>query len=320
MDMSEVDWRYISNSVRRRKLQNRVNQRASRQRRAQAVRDTGELVVKQWSVTVNNTTKPSDASICAVRHDKGSYDAGLYTVVSPFDVENKHHGDLSNDLETFGSDGSAMGSHNPSPNLEQEVTDFWPAQYKHSYLPSTGRRPSPSADYRLLTLIYYNVFRGFHWNISILGLDPNQMYLDEYPSPFVPLSPTATSRITKLPPALRPTALQKNVAHHPFIDIFPCSVMRDNVLRRGLTDQEEDELCHDLLGLSEDRSEWLMLHADEGPRTGVTLWGDPWDINNWEISEYMALKWNWLFTGATELMESTNIRRRARGWKEIRLA
>lgn len=85
-----------------------------------------------------------------------------------------------------------------------------------------------------------------------------------------------------------------------------------------MTKAEEDELCHDVLGLSGDGSDWLVL--EEGPRTGATLWGDPWDIWNWELSEYMALKWKWIFMGSTELLESTNNRRGARGWKEIDFA
>lgn len=178
--------------------------------------------------------------------------------------------------------------------------------------------PSISAD-RLLTLIYLNVFRGLSWNIQILGLDAELMCVDDYPSPFLPCSPTASSSITKLPAGLRPTSLQESIDHHPYIDIFPCPQMRNNIIQISLNDEEEERLCVDLMGLSGGISEEERPVGGEN-RVGVTVWGDPWDIRNWEISSYMVDKWPQMFIGCLELQTATNRRRVARGWKALYFA
>lgn len=172
----------------------------------------------------------------------------------------------------------------------------------------------------LLTLIYLNVFRGLTWNIHILGLDSEQMCIDEYPSPFLPCSPTATSAITKLPPGLRPTPLQLTVEHHPYIDIFPCPILRDNLLRYPFFgNEEEEQLCIDLMGLSEGVNEGDRPPEGEN-RIGATVWGDPWVIENWEVSRFLTVRWPWLLKGCFALEVATNRRRIARGWKAIRFA
>lgn len=179
-------------------------------------------------------------------------------------------------------------------------------------------RNTPLPADHLLTLIYFNVFRGLTWNARILGLDAEKLLFDDLPSPFTPCSPTATSAITRLPAGLRPTSLQRSIDHHPCFDVLPCPRTRDNMIQDGM-DSVEDELCIDLMGLSS-TGDGFDLCLDEGSRTGITVWGDPWEIENWEISEYLATKWTWAFAGAFELEASTNQRRRARGWKTIYFA
>lgn len=178
------------------------------------------------------------------------------------------------------------------------------------------RQSVAPADHRLLNLIYYNAFRGFYWNIEILGLDIVQMFRDEYQSPSTPLSPSASSAITRLPPSLHPTALQRQREHHPFLDIFPCPMFRDNVLQHYLLVDDDEGFRNDIMGFPEEGSIGF-LEFDEGPRIGCTLCGNPWEITNWEISEYVAKKWACLFKGAFELQASTNARRKKRGWKEL---
>jgi hypothetical protein len=74
------------------------------------------------------------------------------------------------------------------------------------------------------------------------------MYLDDYPSPFLPLSSSANSNIRNLPPALQPTELQKTMAHHPMWDIFPNAEIRDDILRYGEHNIDDIELCLDMVG------------------------------------------------------------------------
>ena len=289
MTASETDWHTISDPSKRRKIQNRVNQRISRQRRAQRSDSGGTLVIREW--------KP--------KSNVGS---------TPFYPSSQRIPSVVDSTERESSAVGSYGLRHTTAHKRDEDGETLFHQHGDHHTYCSRRWNLTLADSRLLTLIYYNVFRGLHWNIDILGLDIRQMCRDDYPSPFTAMSPSATSAITKLPPTLCPTALQQEVAHHPCWDIFPCPVIRDNVLKRSIV-VEDEELCEDVMGMTEDGRGFLGF--DEGPRTGCTLWGDPWDIRTWEVSEYIAMKWGWLFEGAFELQATTNARRRGRGWKEI---
>lgn len=50
-----------------------------------------------------------------------------------------------------------------------------------------------------------------------------------------------------LPPSLQPTSLQKEIIHHPWIDLCPVASIRD-VLLRTIDQYDDEELCGDLFG------------------------------------------------------------------------
>ena len=154
----------------------------------------------------------------------------------------------------------------------------------------------------LLTLVYYNVYRALIANVAILGLDLDLMVTDEYPSPFTPLSPTASSAIRSLPPCLQPTELQRSIAHHPQWDIVPDPAIRDNLLRKGEPNIDDVELCMDLIG-SEARRQRAQTSTEAA---GCMVWGDPWAAESWEVTEAFVKKYPWLFEGASYIKQSTN--------------
>ncbi len=170
--------------------------------------------------------------------------------------------------------------------------------------------PLPSD--HLITLVYYNVYRALIANVEALGLDLNLMYTDDYPSPFLPLSPTATSRIRRLPPSLEPTELQRTMAHHPQWDIFPYAELRDNILQYGEANIDDLELCIDMVGdgCHNDDDQCGKLRVQE--QNGLIVWGEPWDDDGWEVTETFARKWHFLIRGAHKLQRSTNHWRLAR--------
>jgi hypothetical protein len=162
--------------------------------------------------------------------------------------------------------------------------------------------PLPSD--HLISLVYYNVYRALITNVETLGLDLNLMYTDDYPSPFLPLSPTATSNIRRLPPTLEPTELQRTVAHHPQWDIFPYAELRDGILRYGEDNINDQDLCLDMVGsgcYDQPAQEVLVQNQN-----GLIVWGEPWDDNGWEVTETFARKWHFLVRGAAKLQQSTN--------------
>jgi hypothetical protein len=160
----------------------------------------------------------------------------------------------------------------------------------------------------LISLVYYNVYRALIQNVELLGLDLNLMYTDDYPSPFTPLSQSATSAIRRLPISLEPTELQKTMAHHPQWDIVPDPVVRDNILRYGEENINDIELCLDMVGGG--------IYSDTGgdtqEKTGLIIWGEPWDLEGWEVTEAFARKWGWMLRNAP-ITNSTNRWRKARG-------
>lgn len=109
------------------------------------------------------------------------------------------------------------------------------------------------------------------------------------------------------PPSLVPTPLQRTVVHEPWVDLFPLPAFRDNLIKaRGTFNS--CELCDDVLGtVFEDE---LSKHDE---RNSTVVWGDPWDINSWEVMEGFVKKWGWLLVGCEELLVVTNRWRATRG-------
>jgi hypothetical protein len=171
---------------------------------------------------------------------------------------------------------------------------------------------SPRLDH-LLTLIQFNVFRALISNTNALGFNLDWLNEDAV-SPFntslptPPLSPKTSSPLlaTSCPPNLLPTALQRTTPHHPWLDLFPIPTMRDNIFRLG-EDYDDAPLCYDLVE---------FCHAP-GERSGLIVWGDPWDPSNWEVTEEFLRKWGWVLRGCRELFVSTNYWRGRRGEKKL---
>lgn len=167
---------------------------------------------------------------------------------------------------------------------------------------------SPRADL-LLTLIKFNVYRAMVSNIFTLGMTKDAMK-EEAVSPFNSMGPGRLP--TSIPPNLRPTRLQCTTPHHPWLDFFPTPVMRDNLLRAGdLFDEEQ--LCADVVGFCGTPTE----------RTGLIVWGEPWNPYSWEVTDEFAKNWGWVIRGwviqgCRDIFESTNYWRAQRGEKPLR--
>lgn len=159
---------------------------------------------------------------------------------------------------------------------------------------------SPRNDH-LLVLVKFNVFRAIMSNGSDLGYAPGEgMDDDDALSPFS--DPSKSAIVLPVPAALQPTRLQRQIAHHPWIDTIPIPGMRDNLLRAGDT-YDDTELCSDLVG---------FCNRSTG-RTGMILWGEPWDANSWEMTEDFMRYWGWTVRGCKQLLQATNYWRQRRG-------
>ncbi|KAL4878187.1 hypothetical protein BJY04DRAFT_221335 [Aspergillus karnatakaensis] len=114
----------------------------------------------------------------------------------------------------------------------------------------------------------------------------------------------------QLPLHIRPTALQRSVTHHPWLDILPFPGVRDRILL-GLQARvlDEDQICVefscDLLSLEKDDTSSLLI------------WGAPWDARAWEFSAKLLERWAGLLSACPEIIQSTNYWRGQRGERMI---
>ena len=161
----------------------------------------------------------------------------------------------------------------------------------------------------LLTLIKFNVFRALLENNRAMGLGleiledeaVSTFYSDNMPGSIVEGGESGVKVL-----ALQPTAMQRRVEHHPWIDIFPFPRMRDNILGAG---EEFDDvpLCQAL----------IEICGPANDEAGILVWGDPWDPKSWEVSEGFAKKWGWVIAGCSELFTATNHWRARRGQRNL---
>ena len=159
---------------------------------------------------------------------------------------------------------------------------------------------SPGID-NLFVLVKFNTFRAFVSNCKDLGIPTHDTLVDESVSPFPKPEHPPIDQL-RVPPSLWPTQLQKQVNHHPWIDLLPVPTMRDNLLRAA-EEWDQDGLCTDLIGHGNDASTGI----------GMVIWGEPWDPAGWEVTAGFLQHWGWTIRGCDELVDATNSWRERRG-------
>lgn len=142
-------------------------------------------------------------------------------------------------------------------------------------------------------------------NAAILGITIAQLCDDDALSPFNRQGPHNLWETT--PPGLQPTALQRAVHHHPWIDLFPVPQLRDSFIRLFDNSVDEDVLCVDL----------IRVEGGNGEKPNLIVWGDPSDPCAWEASVPFLRKWGWVVRDCRELLDATNYWRAKRGERTL---
>ncbi|EWC48746.1 hypothetical protein DRE_00051 [Drechslerella stenobrocha 248] len=269
----EEDWTGTVDPKVRRKLQNRLNQRAYRRRK-----------LHDKAMKVNNTRTVLETTSDGVGSTSSqSFEHSLLPIqVAAMQAESANFA---------GSQALVRGASCtmvPDPR-------------------TNGYRLQPSApkiapDHLLLSLIHYNVIRAFLSNLSYFQISLSDLMSDDLLSTFC----TSSTVPDNLPPTLYPTAMQMLYPHHPYVDLFPCAVARDNMIMMMSRDKDlvEEAMCDDLC-------------CTEG-NSGLVVWGPPERIESWEVTPSFASKWSWLVKGCYDLQRATNRWREARGDLPIR--
>ncbi|KAF5597158.1 hypothetical protein FPCIR_3794 [Fusarium pseudocircinatum] len=292
----------------RRKLQNRINQRARRNRmnnddttKSRAKQQRPAFGVKLWRVDEFGLEAGADNDECSITKQ----DPRLF-------LTTVYKGTLSSsDVELYSQ----------QLNMHQRQRAL------------TGGA-SPLTD-QLLYLINYNAFRGLFQNKVTLSQVTDHLVLEdgrtEKLDVMVGLKRDAICVETGMdvPPHLRPTALQSTRAHATWIDFIPFPKMRDNLITH------HDRFNHRLLvtDIIGDLLEDIMFNKygeGTGPRgrglvsrgkpsdyasdrRGLIIWGEPYRVESWEATPQFLERWGWAVEGCPELMMATNHWRASRG-------
>ncbi|KAB8202635.1 hypothetical protein BDV34DRAFT_236811 [Aspergillus parasiticus] len=269
----QEDWSGISDSKQRRRLQNRLNQRARRLRNKQETqapsgnkgRDSGHSSVDRGNHTPVVLTSPrhrkQSSNIDCVSDNAPASSLAAIEHVHILEPDSAHTKRILQQLEIIARTQYMLGS--------------------------------PRTD-MLLHLVQFNFTKALIENTRTLGLTSEQLH-DDAISPFNVAGPWPYHFETSLPSSLQPTIVQRTVPHHPWLDLLPIAEMRDNLI---LAEDSYDEtrLCLDMKGDGT---------VNTG-QTGIIVWSDPWDPSGWEVTESFARSWAWVLRGCSDLRRSTN--------------
>ncbi|KAL3422950.1 hypothetical protein PVAG01_04697 [Phlyctema vagabunda] len=280
------DWLGVTESRQRRKIQNRRNQRACRAKKRGASQNSNS----EGATAANTQLVPTQTTSGWLHKLSGQLPQAERIELSEATTIT-----IINLVKIL------------QPNWEgnQLVMQRFEAFATRSYIEGIGALSI------LPSLSQFNFVRALFTNMEVLDLSGEEME-DEVLSPFnrllgpFPLQPDLTAaRFSKLPTALKPTVLQHSTPHHPWIDLLPMPMLRDNIFRQGLESFDEAELCHAMRGQAPDHN------------PGLLVWSDPWDPMGWEVTEEFIGSWGWVIAGCADLLQSTNTWRTRRGEKPL---
>ncbi|KAI9733110.1 MAG: hypothetical protein M1834_003657 [Cirrosporium novae-zelandiae] len=292
----EDNWTGLSDPVRRRKIQNRLNQRAHRIRKK-------VLLPPQDRGCLQGPTG-NDKSIEIWRTTNVSGNDVEYLVPETITTEGRKMEPIvrptisSLQLVNHTPERRAAICEMNSLETRVVIAQFEQRAQRNYMLGSV------TAD-SLLTLLQFNMHRALASNAQALGFGLEDIQDDDALSIFN----TTNSELTwsLLPSSLRPTSYQRLVPHHPWLDLFPIPVMRENLIHAG-DSWNEIQFCRDLVGFTDRPT----------GQTGIAIWGEAWDPANWEATEGFVKNWGWVLRGCYDLLKSTNRWRAQRGDTPLR--
>lgn len=314
---STDDWTGVTDAAGRRRLQNRLNQRAYRQYISMAPCNIvssancpglRSVSGKRKSSTTAKPSRKGPSPAAATSTPKG-VEVSLWTTDAKTKTEDEDEECISLSAPVSTSKGQfSLCQHVPGGTIKrlQQMEQF----ARQAYLSYTSGTLSLG---HLPTLLRLNVFHALSLNAATLGLDTAWLYYDAV-SPWGRPGPLTAKELEiaawPRPETLQPTALQRQVVHHPWLDLFPLPRMRDNFLRAIENPDvcDEDLLCMDLVEFA---------NGGESDSASLIVWGDPWDPRGWEASVGFLRKWGWLLEGCPEILEGTNRWREKRGEKKL---
>lgn len=284
------NWRGKNDPAERRRIQNRLNQRAFRERQR-----TGET---------KSVSPPKQAQSDDDEKKKDSEGDDDDEDDDDDDNEDSSSEDEDDDDDDDDAEQSNPGSPPPGPAARPH---FNGQVSRAACTPATSLPSTDNPWDELAQLINRNFMQAVSANAQRLGLSTTALRAG---------TATSTPRLrnaANLPPTLKPVEVQHQLPHDPLIDTIPHSRLRFNILRAIAT----GNLDASRFSASLRRSGAVINVQGEARRSGLIVWNFPEQLASWELSEGFVMVFGFLLEGCEDFIAATNVWRSRRGERSL---
>ena len=305
------NWRGKNDPAERRRIQNRINQRAFRERQRSG-ETTKEYSPRGSSAASTSPDRRPESNNSQEKDDdediEGEGDGGK----EGEDQDDQEEGEGGNEDESSSEDDEdddeeeAEESNSGSPPPNVPTRPHFTGQISRAAC--TSSTPSTDSPWdELAQLINRNFMQAAATNAQHLGINLTSLRSG---------APTSTPRlrnVANLPPTLKPVELQHQLPHDPIIDIIPHARLRFNIVRAIAT----GNLDASRFSASLRRSGAVLSVQGEACRIGLIVWNFPEQLSSWELSEAFFTIWGFLLEGCEGFIAATNVWRSHRGERSL---
>jgi hypothetical protein len=287
------NWRGKNDPAERRRIQNRLNQRAFRERQR-----SGETTKSASPHEDDDDDDDEEDKIKGGDDDDDDEDD---------EGEDESSSEDEDDDEDDDEDAEQSNPGSPPPGPGPARPHFNGQVSRAACTPATSMPSTDNPWDELAQLINRNFMQAVSANARRLGLNLTALGAG---------TATSTPRLrnpANMPPTLKPVEVQHQLPHDPLIDTIPHARLRFNVLRAIATGNLDAARFSACLR----RSGAVVNVQGEARRSGLIVWNFPEQLASWELSEGFVMIWGFLLEGCEDFVAATNVWRSRRGERSL---